>query len=631
MSRLLATAAICAAAALALASAALGAGGELEIVEGGAVFPDRAYVLTLPKKQSLSSFDVEVLENGEQVPNISVVSAGTARARTFAVVLAIDASNSMRGDAIDGAMAAARTFAAHRYRSQQLAIIAFNDRVRVLVPLSADSAEIQRKLAAPPDLDEGTRLYDAVALGVSMLRRANIVSGSIVVLSDGDDVGSSATAERAVEAAGRQHVRVFNVGLRGSGFDPGALESLAARTGGTYSEATTPDELTPILDALAEQFANRYLVSYRSLAGPNERVNVAVRVAGIRGDAASGYRTPALRLDVPPAYHRSLLDRALQSPALMVLVAVWISIVVSAAVIAILRPRGEPLVLRMAAFVSIAQDDQKEEKTTDRSPVLTSRLAESASPVTRTRWWSRFKRDLRIADIELSPRLIALWTLAVTALLLWLLPLVTGTPLSALFALGVPISVRAFLRRKLLRKRRQFAEQLPDNLEVLASALRAGHSLVGALSAVVDDASEPSKSEFSRVVADEQLGVALEDALARVVERMDNRDLDQVALVARLQRETGGNSAEVLDRVTENIRSREELRRLVQSLTAQGRLSRWVLTAIPVGLLAFLSIINFEYVRPLFTNPAGRFMLVTAAIMVTVGSLLIKKIVDIKV
>jgi tight adherence protein B len=176
-----------------------------------------------------------------------------------------------------------------------------------------------------------------------------------------------------------------------------------------------------------------------------------------------------------------------------------------------------------------------------------------------------------------------------------------------------------------------FSEQLPDNLQVMASAMRAGHSFIGALAVVVDDSPEPSASEFRRVVADEQFGVPLEDALRTVVERMDNRDLAQVALVAALQRETGGNTAEVLERVTETIRERFDLRRLVKTLTAQGRMSRWVVSALPVGLLLIITAINPQYMKPLFEHPIGRLLLVAAAVLVVGGSLVIKRIVNIKV
>ena len=153
-----------------------------------------------------------------------------------------------------------------------------------------------------------------------------------------------------------------------------------------------------------------------------------------------------------------------------------------------------------------------------------------------------------------------------------------------------PFIVRLLVQGRITRKRRAFAEQLPDNLDVLTSALRAGHSLVGALTVVADDAPEPSKSEFRRVLAEEQFGVNLEDAFKVTVVRMSNQDLDQVALVARLQREVGSNSAEVLDRVVETVRAPMELRRLVRTLTAQGRLSRWILTLLPIGLLLILTL-----------------------------------------
>jgi tight adherence protein B len=133
------------------------------------------------------------------------------------------------------------------------------------------------------------------------------------------------------------------------------------------------------------------------------------------------------------------------------------------------------------------------------------------------------------------------------------------------------------------------------------------------------------------VVSDEQLGVPLDVAITSIAVRMQNRDLDQVALVAGLQRETGGNSAEVLDRVAETVRERAALRRLVRTLTAQGRMARWIVSAIPVLLVIIISLLNPEYMKPLFNKTAGQILLVLASLMVISGSLVIKKIVNIKV
>jgi tight adherence protein B len=237
---------------------------------------------------------------------------------------------------------------------------------------------------------------------------------------------------------------------------------------------------------------------------------------------------------------------------------------------------------------------------------------------------------VELSDIKLKPAHIAIWTLLATVIVMWLFAVVF-TYAALLLGFLVPLIVWGAIRRKVEHKRKLFAEQLPDNLAVLASAIRAGHSFVGALSVVVDDAPEPARSEFRRVVADEQLGRPLESALEVVVERMQNDDLAQVALVAVLQRETGGSTAEVLDRVVETVRERHELRRLVRTLTAAGRFSRWVVSFLPVALLVIISIIAPSYLKPLFTHTSGRVMLVFAALLVVGGSLVIKKIVDIKV
>jgi tight adherence protein B len=282
----------------------------------------------------------------------------------------------------------------------------------------------------------------------------------------------------------------------------------------------------------------------------------------------------------------------------------------------------------MAEFVSLPAPRRNDDGSARATELV---LAQAERPLERTRWWSRFKDELELAEITIAPMQIVAWTGIATALTAWLLYVLLGMPLVVLVALGVPLFVRSLIKRRVERQRGQFADQLPDNLQVFASALRAGHSLVGALSVVVEDCPEPSRREFRRVIADEQLGVSLEDALGVVAHRMANRDLDQVALVAALQLETGGNTAEVLDRVTETIRERFELRRLVRTLTTQGRMSRWVVSFLPVGLLALITAINPTYMAPLYTHPLGRLLLLVAGLMVVAGSLVIRRIIDIKV
>jgi tight adherence protein B len=503
-------------------------------------------------------------------------------------------------------------------------VITFNEGWKTILPLTVDQEAIAAALATPPPLAEGTHVYDAVAAAVDLLERANVPAGSVILLSDGADTGSAATIERVGAAARDARVRIFSVGLHGKQFKPDALRAIAEGAGGDYSDAAAVDDLTPIFDQLGQRLASEYLIRYRSTAGAGEKVHVAVRVPEFPGVASVAYVTPSAGAIEAP-YRRSRLDLFLRSPASMIVAGLMSAALVATALILLVRPRNRPLQKRMAEFVSVAPPD--EENAQKRSDVLTR----AEKSFEQTKWWTRFNEELEIARIRMPAIQIVAWTAVGTLVGMWLLYLILGSLVYAPLALVTPLIVYSAIKRALDRQRNLFADQLPDNLQVLSSALRAGHSLVGALSVVVDDCAEPSRTEFQRVVADEQLGVPLEEALAVVARRMDSIDVGQVALVSALQRETGGNTAEVLDRVAENVRGRFELRRLVKTLTTQGRMSRWIVSFLPVGLLALITVINPEYMEPLYTNTLGRVLLAFAAVMVIAGSLVIRKIVNIKV
>jgi tight adherence protein B len=617
-------------AALAVSAPSATAADKLRLVETGrADFPERAFVLTLATKRSLSERDVRVLENGEPVANLSLAAAGSVAAGDSGVVLVIDASKSMRGDSIRDAMAAARAFAERRPESQHIGVVAFNRRASVVLPLTTDDEAITRALARPPRLANGTHIYDGVDAALAAVKQSDVSIGTVIVLSDGADTGSTTSASAVAAEARKARVRVFTVGIRSPQFTSASLRKLGARTSGAYAEATSTADLGRIYAQLGARLASEYVLRYRSTAGPNRTVHVAVRIVGLGGLAVTGYTTPRTSSAASGPYRTPIADRVLQSPVTMLAVTLVIAALVAFFVWSLVRPRQRTLRSRMAEFVSIRGPRQEGNEAEGR---ITSRVLVGAErSLEATKWWARFKETLELAEIRMSAIRIVLGTVAGTVLLMWLLAVITGTVLFSVLGLAVPFVVRSLILRKLERRRRLFAEQLPDNLQVLASALRAGHSFIGALSVVVDDADEPSRTEFRRVVADEQLGIALDDAIRAVVKRMANEDLEQVALVAALQRRTGGNMAEVLERVTETIRERFELRRMIKTLTAQGRMSRWIVSALPVALLVLISVINPEYTQPLFASTGGRLALLFAALMVVSGSLVIKRIVNIKV
>src|SRR6185503_1648535 len=228
-------------------------------------------------------------------------------------------------------------------------------------------------------------------------------------------------------------------------------------------------------------------------------------------------------------------------------------------------------------------------------------------------WWAQLERDLELARMTATPRQVVGMAL-VGAVVVVLFAFMISAPVFALLGLTTPLIARAAVRRKLKAIRDEFAEQFPASLQVLASALRAGHSFNGALGVVVENAHEPARSELARVLQDDRLGVMPEDAMRKLARRMANRDIEQVALLAELQRTAGGNSAEILDTVVGTIRERAEMRRLVRTLTAQGRMARWILTALPIGLTLFMWLIHPDIVTAFFKSGAGQVALFSAVL-----------------
>ena len=240
-----------------------------QIVEAGsALFPDRAYVLTLPgdQKSVLTTQKVKVTENGTPVKDLSVLSSASAEG--IGTVLMIDASNSMKGS-IGSAMAAARAFAA-RNPGQPLSVVFFNSRPTVALPLTTDQKKVQAVLAKPPKLAEGTHINDALVAAVAQVRGSALGAARIVLLSDGDDVGSATTLDSALAQLDAQKIRVFTVGIQSPDFQSGDLEKIADTTGATYAAASSPESLTKIYDQLGFQLGNEYLLRYRSTAQPDQ-------------------------------------------------------------------------------------------------------------------------------------------------------------------------------------------------------------------------------------------------------------------------------------------------------------------------------------------------------------------------
>lgn len=199
----------------------------------------------------------------------------------------------------------------------------------------------------------------------------------------------------------------------------------------------------------------------------------------------------------------------------------------------------------------------------------------------------------------------------------------------AMFFMGVlPLLWLLHRRRRRLAK---FGRQLPDALELIARALRAGHSLASGFHLVGEEMTAPISEEFNRVFEEQNLGIAMDDALASMTDRVPNLDLRFFATALILQKQTGGDLAEILDKIGRLVRERFQIWGQVQALTGEGRLSGIVLLALPPVLFLTVYKMNPDYIKVLFVDPMGKQMLAGGVILQLLGAVVIKKIINIRV
>jgi tight adherence protein B len=242
------------------------------------------------------------------------------------------------------------------------------------------------------------------------------------------------------------------------------------------------------------------------------------------------------------------------------------------------------------------------------------------------------ERAIEQADASIRPSALIALSLGLT---------VIGGMLSALIARSMyvaPVGAAVFfaipwvwLWNKRRARLKKFAQQLPDALELVARALRAGHSLAAGMHVVAEEMPAPIAKEFGRVYEEQNLGIPLDEALRSITERVPNLDLRFFVTSVAIQRQTGGDLAEILDKIGHVIRERYRILGQVKALTAEGRLSGLVLVALPFGLFLMMLHMKPDYISLLWTDPLGVKMSIFALVFQVLGAYAIKKIVDIKV
>lgn len=242
-----------------------------------------------------------------------------------------------------------------------------------------------------------------------------------------------------------------------------------------------------------------------------------------------------------------------------------------------------------------------------------------------------YRRELlELAGLKLSQADYIILAIAGTLVAGAVGTLLSGFGLGLLFALVSPVLAHFMLVILISQRRAKFDSQMGDLLQLLSGGLRAGHSILRAIDAAAAEADAPTSEEMRRVITETSLGKDLLESLMDTAQRMESEDFTWIAQAIQINREVGGDLAEVLDQVNGTIRERAEIKGQIKALSAEGKFSAYILMALPIGIVVMLSVVNPGYIGVLYTEPLGWVMIGVSIILMTIGGLWLRKIIDLK-
>lgn len=498
------------------------------------------------------------------------------------VIAVLDSSARNYGPTLVDARRALATYARSMPAGVRIGLVSFGQFPTVIRDLSLSrdaTVAALSQISAQGD----QRFYDGLSLASEQFTAGLAIKRQIIVVSDGSDLGSSARLEDIAANLAVQGIRVDALTFDSFDQNPTALAAITARTGGVVS---------PLKD----------FVALRDLAART----------------AEWARPP-----VPPALPSvSVYSRLLGSPIVLGIGLLLIFGALTAAMLVLTAAKPKPI--EFSTFQTA-----EEKKSSGSAPM--SGIAEKLSTVADRAIEKQGKTgglsmSLERAGINLKPGeflivCIAAGTVATAiGFLMW--DLIGAGVLAILSTFVLP---RWFLKRKAKKRAAAFGEQLSDTLQLLSSSLRAGQGLMQAVDSVAREGDAPASEEFRRVVVESRLGRDLVDSLKSMGKRLNSEDFQWVIPAIEINREVGGDLAEVLDTVATTVRDRADIRRQVKTLSAEGRMSAYVLLALPIGIAAMVQASNPAYIGEL-THGTGLYLAIGGMLLMVIGAVWLFKL-----
>ncbi len=575
----------------------------------------------------LSSLAVQV--GGEELDATAELASDVDEQDTIqrTAVLALDASASMRGERFAAAKEAAQAFAQAVPADVLIGVVSFADQVAIVQEPTADRDAVLQAVDSLT-LSKETLLYPGIAGALDMAGTTG--SRNVLVLSDGKDTTGRSVTPLLTDVK-RSGVRLDVVSLGLDREQVALLGSLAAAGSGEVLTAD-PAALTELFTDQAAVLESQVLVEFQVPAGTeggDETLGISIEAAGqVYADQALISLPAADTSEAAPSEPRAVLEpsSALSQTYLIAGVtafgiALTALLLVALGVLDVRTPAT--VVDRLSPYQrGHAGGGSGTGGVPQAAPVGLKRQAvQAAERAMSGGVQTKLATKLDAAGLKLTA---AEWALthagiAVVAGLTGFLLSGGGLLLTFMLLLGGALLPWFYLKRKRAKRLKAFDSQLADTLQLLSGSLSAGLSFSQSIDTVVREGSEPVSGEFRRSLVEQRLGVDLEESLDGVAQRMQSDDFAWVVMAIRIQRQVGGNLAELLLTVANTLREREHLRRQVKVLSAEGVFSAWILGGLPPAFIIYLLLARREYLEPMWQEPIGLVMSGAAAVAMAVG------------
>lgn len=589
-----------------------------------AVAPNEIRLLAaVPGASATTAPEVTVSRDGQLLPSTVRVDRPQPTPETDlrAVVVVLDTGPVLAGASLRAAQDGLLALAESAPADVAIGLVTVGDRAAVVVRPTRDRAALRTALTSVRAAADSAALraagdaaiYDGVRTAADL--GAQAADRRVLVVAGGR--GGAGTAGRVLNGIDRR-VDLIAVGTSADGL--GELRRVVTATGGSVRPTAGPGALTEALRSTGATYPPLATITVAvpaTMAGSTGTLTVTTGTGTAKASRQLAVRfAPAPEVGGAPDGSESK-DLALPTPRASVLAGLVFATLLIAMLLVVSG------VDRSTRRRRLRQVDRF--RLTGRGPLVSGQTM----PDPPAGGFARTATGLPGQPSNVGDRagaapapdrsiLVQVASGAAGAIVLGMLGGLVGGLLGALLGW---LLARQYPRMRERRRRQAFAEQLPDALQLIVGSLRSGFSLGQAIDAVVQDSTpSPLTEELSRAMGEVRLGSDLDDALERAALRVDNDDLAWAVMAVRIQRDTGGNLAEVLETTVETLRERDRLRRHVRALSAEGRLSGYILIGLPFVMVGWLLMVRREYVSALWTTSLGLMMLVGAAVLMAVGT-----------